>query len=89
MAVVGTASLVMVTSDVEAAHTPLLIVQRKALAPTPKPVTPDVGELGVVIVPVPLTNVQAPVPTVAVLPAKVAVVAQTVWLGPALAVVGV
>ena len=40
-----------------------------------------------VIVPAPLTNVHVPVPIVAVFPANVAVVPQTVWFGPALAVV--
>ena len=39
---------------------------------------PDVGDDGVVIVPVPLTKVQRPVPVVAVFPAKVAVVPHTV-----------
>ena len=41
-----------------------------------------------VIDPGPLITVQAPVPTVAALPASVAVVAQTVWSDAALAVVG-
>ena len=78
MDVVGAASLVIVTSSVELGHTPLLIVHRNTFAPTPNAVTPDVGLPGVVIVPVPLTNVHVPVPTVGALPAKVAVVAQTV-----------
>ena len=56
----------------------MVIVQRNVLAPTDKPVTPDVGELGVVTEPDPAMTVHAPVPTVGVLPAKVAVVAQTV-----------
>ena len=43
---------------------------------------------GVVIVPAPLINVQVPVPTAAVLPASVAVAAQTLWSEPAVAVVG-
>jgi len=42
--------------------------------PIVKPVTPDVDEVGVVIVAVPDTTVQFPVPTNAVLPARVAVV---------------
>src|ERR1035437_9966686 len=37
----------------------------------PKPVTPDVGEDGVVIVPVPLTKVHTPVPTTGAFPAKI------------------
>ena len=44
------------------------------MAPIPNPVTPDVAELGVVTVPVPLTSVQIPVPIVGLLPANVAVV---------------
>ena len=55
-----------------------MIVQRNVFAPTDNPVTPDVGELGVVTDPVPAMTVHAPVPTVGVFPAKVAVVAQTV-----------
>jgi hypothetical protein len=54
------------------------MVQRKTVDPAPIAVTPDVGELGVVIVAVPETTDQVPVPTTAVLPAKVAVVAQMV-----------
>ena len=56
--------------------------------PKDSPVTPEVGEAGVVIVAPPAITVQAPVPTVAVFPAKVAVVPQTVWLEPAADVVG-
>ena len=78
MAVVGAASLVIVTSSEELGHEPFVIVQRNVLAPTDKPVTPDVGELGVVTDPDPAMTVHAPVPTVGVFPAKVAVVAQTV-----------
>ena len=55
----------------------MVIVQRKVFAPTPSPVTVEVGELGIVIVPDPLTNVHVPLPTVGVLPAKVAVATQT------------
>ena len=39
---------------------------------------PDVGEVGVVIVPAPLIKVHKPVPTTGVFPASVAVVPQTV-----------
>ena len=49
---------------------------------------PDVSDEGLVIVPAPLINVQVPVPMTAGFPARVAVVPQTVWLGPALAKVG-
>ena len=41
------------------------------------------------IVPVPLSNVHVPVPTVAVFPANVAEVLHNVWFGPAFATVGV
>jgi len=53
------------------------MVQRKVLTPTLRPVTPEVGEEGVVTTPVPAMTVQAPVPVVGVFPASVAVVAQT------------
>ena len=53
------------------------MVQRKvAELPTIKPVTVEVGELGVVIVAVPLTTVQVPIPKAGVFPANVAVDAQ-------------
>ena len=51
---------------------PLVMVQRRtAVLLVGTPVTPDVGELGVVIVAVPLISVQVPVPEVGLLPAKV------------------
>lgn len=51
------------------------IVQRKvADAPTTNPVTPDVGDDGVVMVAMPETTDHKPVPDAGVLPAKVAVV---------------
>ena len=65
----------MVISSVEAAHAPLLIVQRKVtLAPIVNPVKPLVALVGVVIVAVPAITVQRPVPVVGVLPARVATV---------------
>ena len=77
-AVVGDSSLKIVTVSFDAGQTPLLIVQTNVFAPTVSPVTPDVGSLGVVTVALPAMTVQAPVPTVGVLPASVAVVEQTV-----------
>src|SRR5437868_2506420 len=60
-----------------------------ALAPTVKPVMVVVGEEAVVIVAVPLTTVQAPVPVAGVLAAIVAVVTlHRFWSAPALDVVG-
>ena len=78
MAIVGTASLVMITSSVDTAHTPFVIVHLNVFAPTPSPVTPDVGDDDVVMAPVPVIKVHVPVPTNGVFPAKVAVVEQTV-----------
>ena len=53
------------------------------------PVKPEVGLLAVVTVPpAPLMMLHAPVPTVAVFAASVALIAQSVWSGPAFAVVG-
>ena len=87
----GQAVVVITTASVEAAHGALEIVQRRVAVPaTAKPVTPEVGELGVVMVAVPETTVQFPVPTVGVLPARVAVVTPQAGLisEPAAAVVG-
>ena len=89
LAAVGLSLLVMVISSDVAVHGALLMVQRNTFAPTPKPVIPEVGELEVVIVPAPETSVHDPAPTVAVLPARVAVVAQINWSAPAAALVGV
>ena len=51
---------------------PLVIVQRRVAGlPAVTPVTPEVAEDGVVIVAVPLTTLQAPVPTLGALPASV------------------
>ena len=66
----------------------MLIVHSNTFAPTPNPVTPLFGFDGVVIVPLPLTNVQTPVPTIGVFPDNVADVPQTVWFVPATDVVG-
>ena len=76
------------TVSLEAGHVPLVIVQTNVLDPRERPVTPEVGELGVVTVELPAITVHAPVPTVGVLPANIAVVAQTDWSDPAFAVVG-
>ncbi len=77
-AVVAGVSLVIVTVSFDDGQVPLLIVHTNEFAPTDNPVTPDVGELGVVTVALPAITVQVPDPTVGVLPARVAVVAQTV-----------
>ena len=66
----------IVTSSVDGVQTPFEMVHRNVLTPTDNPVTPDVGEVGVVTVAPPAITVHAPVPTVGVFPASVAVVAQ-------------
>ena len=75
-AVVGAVTPVIVTVDVDAGHGAFVMLHWKTFGPTPSPVIPDVGEVGVVMVPAPLTSVQVPVPVVAVFPARVAVVPQ-------------
>ena len=73
---VGVELLVMMTSSVEGVQTPLEIVHRKVFAPTPSAVSPDVGEVGVVMVPLPEISVHIPVPTVGVFAARVVEVVQ-------------
>ena len=74
-ATVGTSSTVIITSSVEAGQDPFVTVHLKvAEAPTVKPVTPEVGDAGVVTEAEPAITVHIPDPTAGVLPAKVAVV---------------
>ena len=68
----------MLIVSVLAAQVPLVIVHTKVFTPVVKPVTPLLGLFAVVTTPVPAITVQAPVPTVGVLAAKVAVGAQIV-----------
>lgn len=58
----------IVTSSTETGHGALLIVQRKTLDPTARPVTPELGEEGDAMVPEPLISVQVPAPEVGVFP---------------------
>ena len=78
----------MVMASLLGAHVPLVMVHTNVFTPVVNPVTPLVGLLGVVTVAVPAVTVHAPVPVVGVLAASVAVAAQIVWSGPALATVG-
>lgn len=89
-AVVGNALVVMVTFDVEDVHGGLLIDHVNIVMPGVNPVSVELGKREFVITPGPETMLHAPVPTVAVLPAKVKepVLAQIVWLGPAVAMDG-
>jgi hypothetical protein len=82
--------LVNTTSSSVAVHGLLEMVHlRVALVPAGTPVTPEVGEPGVVTVAVPLVTDQAPVPIVAVLPARVKLpLSHLVWSAPAFATVG-
>ena len=75
---VGKLKRKIVTESNDAAHVPLEMVQTKIFVPTPNPVSPDVGEVGVVMVALPATMVQSPVPTTGVFPASVVLVAQMV-----------
>ena len=59
--------------SVLAAQVPLLIDHTKVFTPVANPVTPLVGEAGVVTTPVPAVTVHAPVPVVGVFAANVAV----------------
>ena len=78
----------MVIASVLSVHVPLLIVHTNVFTPVVKPVTPDVGDVGTVTTPVPAVTVHAPVPTVGVFAASVAVAEHIVWSGPALDTVG-
>jgi hypothetical protein len=71
-AVVGVASFVITTSSIDAAHAPLVIVHLNvAEIPTGTPVTPDVEDVGVVIVAVPENTLHVPVPVTGEFPASV------------------
>ena len=60
------------------AQVPLLMVHTNVFNPVVIPVTPELGLVGVVTVPVPANTVQTPVPITGVLAAKVADGAQIV-----------
>ena len=60
----------------------------KTSIPIPSAKTPVVVAVGAVIIPDPEINVQLPVPTAGLFPDKIAKLAQTVWFGPAFAIVG-
>ena len=68
----------IVTVSLVVGQLPFVIVQTNVFAPSVSPVTPEVGELGVVTVALPAITVHAPVPGDGVFPASVALVEQTV-----------
>jgi len=74
-AATGAPSCWIVISSVDAGHAPLEIVQRSViLVPAATPVMDVVGEDGVVIVAVPLTTDQSPLPIAGLLAAMLNVV---------------
>ena len=68
----------MVIASVLGVQVPFVIVHTNVFTPVVKPVTPDVGDVGVVTVAVPAVTVHAPVPVVGVFAANVAVAEQIV-----------
>ena len=86
--IVGFASCCMVTVDVLAGQTPFVICHSKSFIPMPKPNTCEFGKVGDTTKPGPLITFQEPTPTIGVLPASVAVLAQIVCDGPAFETVG-
>jgi hypothetical protein len=86
--IVGIASTCTVTELLEAGQAPLEIVHTKTFAPVLRPVTVELFEDGVVTVAPPLETLQEPVPTDGELADNVTEEEQTVWLEPALEIVG-
>src|SRR5438132_5823468 len=78
----------MVTVSLDDPHEVVVIVQTNVLAPTDRPVTPEVGKPGVVTLAVPAITVHPPVPELGELPASVKIVPQSARSGPATAWVG-
>ena len=74
---IDTVELVVAQGPLETVHC------KTVVAPAVSPVTVEVGEVGVVTVPVPLTTLQTPLPKAGAVAPRVAVVEQTVWLLPA------
>ncbi len=64
---VGASLTIIATVEIEGAHGEFEIVQEKIFVPTASPVIDVVGDNELVITPVPDTNDQVPMPTVAVL----------------------
>ena len=70
--------LVITISSEDATHGALDIVHLKVTEPVIKPVIPEEGELGEVMVPIPKTLVHNPVPVEGIFPARLVEEAQTV-----------
>lgn len=90
LATVGKLSTWILIVEVVVAQTPFEILHCKILIPNARPVTVDVGLFGLVIVPNPEITDHVPTPVVGVLAANVAFgeLIQTVWLGPAVEILG-
>lgn len=88
---VGILFTVIATVEDDDVQGALVIVHLKIFVPIARPVTVVPGESEFVIIPVPETNVQAPVPTAGKFPFKVVVGedTQSVWFDPAFAIVGI
>mgnify|MGYP001576230106 CR=1 FL=1 len=80
----------MVTFETDGEQGLFEMVHAKTLIPNPKPVMLVVGESELVIVPLPETKVQTPVPTAGKFAFIFAIgeEIQSVWLEPAFAIVG-
>lgn len=85
---VGMASTVIVTVSREGGQEPLVMVQMKRLAPTPRPVTAVFGKVAPLMVPLPDSSVHKPEPVTGVLPKSESAEMHMVLLTPALAWVG-
>lgn len=77
-ATLGNGSTFIVTVSVEFGQIPFEIVQTNVFIPTLNPVTFEVGEVGVVIVPVPLILLHVAVPVVGLFPLSSVLEAQSV-----------
>jgi hypothetical protein len=88
---VGTSLTIKATVEEDGEQGTLPMVHWKIFVPKPNPVIVVFGEVGLVIVPLPKTNVHKPVPTVGVLADIKAfgLVIQSVCVVPALATVGI
>ena len=87
-ATVGFWSTLIVMSSADGAQVPFDMVHLNVFTPILNPVTPDVGDVGVVTAPEPAITVHAPVPVTGVFPANVEDDEHSVWSAPAVAVVG-
>jgi hypothetical protein len=90
LAMVGPGFTNMVIVETDGAHGAFVIVHAKTFVPIAKPEIAEVGDNEFEIIPVPETNVHAPVPITGALAVIVAVgtLKQTVWFTPALEAVG-